>query len=177
MNDGDELLTLAGAISMLSLISVGGFNAVLPEAHRLAVDVHGWMSEERFADLFAIAQAAPGPNLIMVTLLGFQVSGLAGAVVATLAILLPTSILAYIVSRTWTRFREARWRKAIQAGMIPVTVGLIAAAALVVALTVADSNWRLAAVTVGTAAVMVMTRAHPLIPLAVAGALGYAGAL
>ena len=70
--------------AILSLFAVGGVMAVIPEMHRQAVEVSHWMTERQFADLFAIAQAAPGPNIIIVTLIGFQVAGFAGAIVATL---------------------------------------------------------------------------------------------
>ena len=175
MNDYDELGPLAGTFVMLSLLAVGGINTVVPEIHRIAVDAQGWMTDSQFLNLYAISQAAPGPNLIVVTLVGWQVAGWVGATVATLAIVVPSAVLTYLVTLTWNRFREARWRKAVQAGMIPVTVGLIAAAAFVIAVTVSDGNWRLLAVTVATAAVIVLTKVHPLIPLAVAGAVGYAG--
>ena len=77
------LLTLAGYFALLSLFAIGGANAALPEMHRLAVEVMHWMSDRQFADMFAIAQVTPGPNVIVVTLIGYHVAGLAGALVAT----------------------------------------------------------------------------------------------
>ena len=79
MKDDGILLTLAGNFALLSLFAVGGANAAVPEMHRLAVDLHGWMTDKQFADLFAIAQLSPGPNVIIVTLIGYQAAGLAGA--------------------------------------------------------------------------------------------------
>jgi len=177
MNDYDEIGPLAGVFAILSLVAIGGINTVIPEIHRIAVDTQGWMTNGEFLNLYAISQAAPGPNLMVVTLIGWHVAGWLGAAVATLAVVVPSAALTYLVTLTWTRFREARWRKAVQAGMIPVTVGLIAAAAFIIASTVSGGNLRLVAVTVVTAAIVVLTKTHPLIPLAVAGALGYAGLL
>ena len=177
MNNYDELGPLAGVFSMLSLIAIGGVNATLPELNRLAVDVHGWMTDSEFTNLYAISQGAPGPNLMIVTLVGWHVAGFMGALVTTLGIIVPSGLLTFVVSRTWTRFREARWRKAIQAGLVPITVGVIAASALVITETVSAGNWFLVAVTVITATLVILTRVHPLIPLAAAGALGYFGVL
>ena len=177
MSDHDELGPLAGVFALLSLMAVAGVNTVIPEIHRISVDAQSWMTNAEFLNLYAISQAAPGPNLMIVTLIGWHVAGWTGAAVATLAIVGPSAALTYLVTLTWNRFREAKWRKAVQAGMIPVTVGLIAAAAFVIAATVAQGNWRLVAITVVTAGIVVLTQVHPLIPLAVAGALGYFGLL
>jgi chromate transporter len=177
MNDLDELGPLVGIFTILSVMAIGGVNTTLPELHRLVVDVHGWMTDAQFSHLYAIAQGAPGPNLMIVTLVGWHVAGFAGALVSTLGIIIPSSAIAFAVSRTWTRFREARWRKAIQAGLVPVTVGLVSASALVVTETVTGHEWRLIAVTLITATIVIFTKMHPLIPLAAAGAVGYFGVL
>ena len=79
------------------------------------------MNDRAFANLYAIAQAAPGPNVLVITLIGYRAAGFAGALVATLALCLPTSVLAYFVVRVWDRFRDAHRRKAIQTGLVPVT--------------------------------------------------------
>ncbi len=177
MSDDDAVLwSLAVSFAVLSLFAVGGINTLLPEMHRQAVDVHGWMGSQRFADLFAIAQAAPGPNLIIVTLIGWEVARLPGAAVATLAMIAPTSILAYAVGKAWHRFRFARWRIAIQNGLVPVTIGLVAAAAFVLARAV-DGGPVAVLVTLGAAAAVYFTRIHPLLFLAGGAALGVAGAL
>lgn len=177
MDSSDDFLSMMLVFGVISLMSFGGINAVLPEMHRQVVDVHGWVSDRAFIDLFAVAQAAPGPNLMVITLIGWQAGGLAGALVATVAGVLPSCVLAYFVSSVWMRHREARWRNTLKSAMVPVTVGLIAAGSYVIMLTVADGNWHLMAVTLLTAALVFFTRVHPLIPLATAGALGYLGFL
>ncbi len=158
----------------LSLIAVGGANAVLPEMHRHTVEVAGWLTEREFADLFAIAQVAPGPNIIIVTLIGYQVAGMAGALTATVAMCAPTCLLTYWLGLTWERFKDAPWRLLIQAGLVPVSVGLIAASALILAQT-ADRTWMAVAVTAATGAVGFFTRLNPLWMFALAAVLGYAG--
>lgn len=174
MKDEGILWTLAGHFALLSLFAIGGANAAMPEMHRLAVEVKGWMTDRQFADLFAIAQVAPGPNVIIVTLIGYQAAGIAGALVATAAMCGPTCIAAYYIGGVWDRFREARWRIAIQAGLVPITIGLIAASAWVLALA-ADHNWIAAAITIATAIAGYFSRLNPLWLFAAAALIGLAG--
>jgi chromate transporter len=173
MND-NPLWTLFSLFAVLSLFAVGGANAAIPEMHRVAVDVMHWMSDRQFADMFAIAQVSPGPNVIIVALIGFHVAGLAGAAVAISAMCGPTCVLAFLVARTWDRFKEARWRIALQAGLVPVSLGLIAASAFVLA-RAADHNVYAVLITAATAAVAFLTRLNPLWVFAAAGALGFTG--
>jgi chromate transporter len=174
MKELDILGKLAVQFALLSLLAVGGANAVIPEMHRQAVEIEHWMSAREFADLFAIAQVAPGPNVIIVTLLGYHVAGLAGALVATLAMCGPTCVFTYFVGRVWDRFKDAPWRIATQAGLVPISIGLIAASAFILA-RAADHSWAAAAVTVTTAGIAYFTKLNPLWAFAVAAVLGYAG--
>lgn len=175
-DDHSPLAALFVNFAILSVFAVGGINATIPEMHRQAVEVHHWMNDQRFADLFAISQAAPGPNAIIVTLIGWEVAGLTGALVGTLAIVGPTSILTYFVGHLWHRFRFARWRIAIQAGLAPITIGLVGASTYLLAL-VADTSIGAIVVTLGTAAILYRTRIHPLILFALAAALGALGVI
>src|ERR1700693_2426182 len=156
MNDS-PLITLAGYFALLSLFAVGGANAAIPEMHRIAVDVMHWMTDRQFADMFAIAQVSPGPNIIIVTLIGYPVAGFAGAAVATGAMCGPTCLVAFLVARTWERFKDAHWRIAIQAGLVPVSLGLIGASAFVLARS-ADHTIYAALITAATAATAFWTR-------------------
>ena len=171
------LTDLAGVYAQLSLLAFGGANAVLPEMQRQVVDVHHWMSARDFAGLYALAQAAPGPNMMVVSLVGWQVGGLSGALVATAAVAAPSSLLTLLVSSLWFRFKDARWRNMIQTGLQPVTAGLITAgAALLIQSTAID--WRAAAVTAASFVLFIFTKLHPLLILAsaaAAGAIGVAG--
>jgi chromate transporter len=171
---GNPLWNLASLFAVLSIFAVGGANAAIPEMHRVAVEVMGWMSDKQFADMFAISQLSPGPNVIIVALIGFHVAGLAGAAVAISAMCGPTCLIAFFVARTWDRFKDAHWRMAVQAGLVPVSLGLIGASAFVLA-RAADHNLYAALITAATAATAFWTRANPLWIFAVAGALGFAG--
>jgi chromate transporter len=170
----DVLGALAAHFALLSLFAIGGAMAVVPEMHRQAVEVSQWMTERQFADLFALGQAAPGPNIIVVTLIGYQAAGIAGALVATLAMCGPTCVITYYVSRTFDRFKDAKWRIVVQAGLVPVSVGLFAAGAFVVA-RAADKSLVAVCITAATAAVAYWTRFNPLWLFAAAALIGYAG--
>ena len=117
----DLLLQIALDFSVLSLLAVGGAPTVLPEMQRNVVEVHGWMSASQFADLYAIAQASPGPNILIVCLVGWKVAGLAGALTATLGMVGPSCVLTCLVAGVWDRFREANWRRVVQLGVAPLT--------------------------------------------------------
>jgi len=170
----EVLAELAVDFSLLSLFAVGGVVTVLPELHRGVVEVHGWMTSTEFAQLFALAQASPGPNILVVSLIGWKVAGLAGAVVATAAVCAPSSILTYGVSQVWQRFRDARWRKTVEDGLVPLTVGLMLAGSFLITLG-ADQSTMGFIITAVTAAAVLGTRIHPLWLLAAGGLVGLAG--
>jgi chromate transporter len=173
----NTLVQLAAVYGQLSLLAFGGANAVVPEMQRQVVDVHHWMSAHEFAALYALAQAAPGPNMMVVSLVGWRVAGFWGALATTGAVAAPSSILTLLVSGIWYRFKDADWRKALQAGLQPVTAGLImASAALLIQSTSVD--WTAVAVTVVTAALFIFSKLHPMLILAAAagaGAIGLVG--
>ncbi len=173
MNES-PLTALFGYFAMLSLFAVGGANAAIPEMHRIAVEVMGWMTNRQFADMFAIAQLSPGPNVIIVTLIGYHVAGITGALVATVGMCGPTCLVAFGVAHVWDRFKDAPWRIAIQAGLVPVSLGLIGASAFVLA-HAADNNVYAGAITAVTAVVAFATRINPLWIFAVGGLLGLSG--
>jgi len=102
----DLLFEIAWRFASLSLLAIGGINALLPEIHRVVVEVEGWMTSAEFADLFALAQLAPGPNAMVVSLLGWKVAGIAGAFVATIASCGPSSVVCYFAIRGLERLRN-----------------------------------------------------------------------
>jgi chromate transporter len=165
---------VAAVFLSLSLIAIGGANATIPEMHRQAVGVAHWMSDVQFADLFAISTAAPGPNFLIVTLIGQHVAGVAGAVVATFCFCVPTAALTYAVSKVWQRFHHARWRIAVQTGLVPLTTGLIAASAFVIA-RASDVNAVAGLVTLGAVALTYCTKVNPLWALGAGALLGAVG--
>ena len=111
-----SLLSVALLFGQLSLLAVGGVNATLPEMHRAVVDLHHWMTSTEFAASFALAQAAPGPNMLVSTLVGLHVAGIPGALVATIAMVGPSSLLTRASASAWHRFRAEPWRFRLQPG-------------------------------------------------------------
>lgn len=158
----------------MALLAIGGVNAVVPEMQRQVVGVHHWMTAAEFASLFAVAQAAPGPNMLVVTLVGWRVAGAAGAAVATLSLIAPACVLTFCVARVWHRAGPARWRSVTQAGLTPVTVGLVLAAAALLSLSTVRGAGS-ALLTLASAGLLLRTRLHPLWLLAGGAALGAAG--
>ncbi len=164
------LIELALIFAELSLLGFGGGNTILPEMQRQVVDVHGWMTAPQFSALFALAQSAPGPNMMLAPLIGWQVAGLAGLAVTTIAVFGPSSILLGVVMGLWRRFKDKPWRRVVQEGLAPITVGLVSASAAVL-VTTSDTSWRLAAITAAAAALGMVKRLHPLLVL-LGGAVG-----
>jgi chromate transporter len=172
-------LQLAGLFSMLSLLSIGGGNAVLPEMHTRAVKGEHWLTDSQFADVFSIAQAAPGPSILVVTLVGYGaglgvygvLGGVLGGVVATLSMILPAAILVYLLTLVWQKAQESRLRMAIEKGFAPLTVGLITATSLVIG-RAADHDWRAYTLTAVCTAIFMFTKVNPLIVVLAAALLG-----
>jgi chromate transporter len=173
-SDGNPILTLFWTFALMSLFAVGGANAAIPEMHRIAVEVQHWMTDKQFADIFAISQMSPGPNVLIVTLIGYSVAGIAGALVATLAMCGPTAVLAYYVSRLLMRSSHSRWPAMMQAALVPLSIGLMGASGLILALT-SDRTWAGAVVTAVAAVLAFATRLNPLWMLLAGGCLGFAG--
>jgi chromate transporter len=115
----DTLVSLAAIFSQLSLLAFGGGNTILPEMQRQVVDIHRWMSAQDFSAMFALAQAAPGPNMMVVTLVGWHVAGWPGVLMTTLAKFGPSSILTGVVLHLWQRFKDKPWRGTVQAALLP----------------------------------------------------------
>ena len=170
----DTLVTLGVQFGLMSLLAFGGANSVIPEMHRQAVDLHHWMTGSEFATLFAISQAAPGPNFMISTLIGYKAAGLPGALVATLALCAPSCFVSYWVVKVWDRAREARWRVVTLAAIAPLTVGLVAASAYLL-IRGADRNWRLGLITAAVAVAAYRTRLNPLWLLGGGAVMGLAG--
>ena len=171
-----SLGSLAAVFAQLSLLAFGGGNSILPELQRQVVQAHPWMTARDFAALYALAQATPGPNMLVSALIGQRVAGTAGALVATGALCAPSSALTYMCAHAWHRLRDRPWRAVVQAGIMPVTAGLVmAGAALLVQTTARD--WRSLALVAVATGLFLGTRLHPLLVLGAAAAIGGTGLL
>jgi len=167
---GSVALTLH--LALLSILSFGGIPSVLPDIRNYVVAANGWLTDRQFANVFAIAQTLPGPNMIlMMSLIGWKVGGLPTAISSALAIFGPPCTIYYFAYRPWDRFRHAPWQRVARRGLAPVTIGLILGGGTVMA-RAADTNWQSATVTMIAAAVILWVRVNPLWILIAAGAAG-----
>jgi chromate transporter len=166
-----NLLELALYFALLSLLSVGGLPSVMPEMQRFVVELKGWLTPADFIQAFAVGQAAPGPNVLITSLIGWKVAGLPGAFVALGAMCFPAAVVAWWVADLWDRFKDSRWRNAIQRAIAPVVIGMILSGGVVLA-TPGSPDWRLWLIAGAAAAGMIATKLNPLWLLAGGGILG-----
>ncbi len=169
--DDDDLWQLLIVFAPLSLLSIGSGQTILADIQHQTVSVHNWLTQGQFLDDYAIARASAGPASLIVTLIGWQVAGVAGAIVASLAIILPSSFLFLGLTKLWRRHAFSQWRDRLARGLAPVSVGLVLASGY--ALLMANSrDWLAWIVTAASlAAFMLSSRVHPLLLLAAGAAL------
>ncbi len=171
-----DLLALMAGLAQLSLIAVGGGSAVLGDMHRLIVDEHGWTDDATFARSYALAQASPGPNVLVVGVFGWHIAGPLGLLGATIAMCGPAGMVALGFAAMRARLAGARWLRRFERGMVPVALGLVTASALLLGQTAlaAWGDWPVAAlaITAATAAVVCLSRRSPLWMLAGGAVIG-----
>jgi chromate transporter len=172
------LVQLALRIALASLVAVGGANAVIPQLRRIAIDDTHWMDARTFAQLVGIAQAAPGPNLLLVPLIGYRVAGWPGALVALGAFLAVAGTIAVCVSRWLAKHHHTAWVQTLRRTLRPVAAGLLIASAVSLA-QIADAAGRapvqrvaypVVAIVVGVAAARL--KWNPLVYIAGAAIVG-----
>jgi len=169
----ERLVALVLVFAPLSLVSLGGGPSIFAEMQRQAVEVHGWLTGPQFVDLFAISRAAPGPGSLIAALVGWQAAGFWGALVAALALYVPSSLLVCGAGLWWRRGGESVLRKAVERGLAPIAVGLIFAGVL--SLMQADGAGFVEVVTtLVCAAALYGTRVSPYVVMGVVAAV-YAG--
>ncbi|VXA57660.1 putative chromate transport protein [Acinetobacter proteolyticus] len=167
------LVTLAVVFTQLSLLAFGGGNAILPEMQHQVVTVHQWMSAEQFSSLFAMAQAAPGPNMMIVPLVGWHVAGPAGLLVTSLAKFGPSSIITIYALKFWERFKANPLRARFEKALKPITVGLVLVSAWLIA-DASAQNLLLVIIVILTAILGMFKKIHLLWVMAAGAGLGIA---
>ncbi|MDU6054674.1 MAG: chromate transporter, partial [Acinetobacter junii] len=155
------LWTLVIVFTQLSVLAFGGGNAILPEMQHQVVTVHQWMTAEQFSSLFAMAQAAPGPNMMIVPLVGWHVAGPAGLLVTSLAKFGPSSIITVYVLKFWQRFKDHPLRARFEKALKPITVGLVLVSAWLIA-DASAQNALLILIVILTAILGMFKKVHPL---------------
>ncbi len=181
----DDWLALLTHFMTLSMLAVGGAISTTPDMHRFLVNEKLWLSESQFTSSVAIAQAAPGPNVMFVALLGYSVGLNAGSygyaalgvLIAIVGIMLPSSTLAYVAARWGQRNRELRSVRAFKQGMAPMIVALLVATGWVLSSGHTDlrRDWPVWLLTGVSTLLVWRTRLHLLWLLAAGGLLGAVG--
>ena len=170
----EVLLRLLGSLFVQSMLAIGGIYVIIAELQRVIVVENGWLSAEEFTSLFALAQAAPGPNTLFVSLLGWRVAGLLGGILTTLVFVLPSLVLAGLIARGWSRWSDSAWFALLRQGLIPLTVGLLASSAILLT-QAAGVNAVAYLVTAAAAVLTLVTRLPPVAILGLAGIIGAIG--
>ncbi len=183
LGDIGHLLEVLATFLGLSLFSLGGGNTLLTEYHHLSVTQYCWLSPSQFADVYALAEAAPGPSSMIVGLLGMGAAwsegpgwALLSAYGAEIAILLPSTLLMVAACLSWNRLRDSPWRIAFERGLGPITLGILFAVGVKI-LQTADTNHAGVVVSLLVCLLMLRTRISPLWFMAVAGVLGAFGVI
>jgi chromate transporter len=159
---------------ILCTLAVGGLNTVMPGLFHYVVDEQGWLTARQFADLYAIGQAAPGPNALWVTLIGFQIASWPGAIAGTAAMLLPGTLFSLAMVTVQARNPNAPFAIAFRRGLAPIAIGLMFSSGWVLLRSVGH-DWTGLAITFLTVAALLRTRLNPLILIAIGGLAGVAG--
>jgi chromate transporter len=176
---GADLLGLFAHFLVLSLLAVGGALTTAPGMHRYVVEQHHWLSDAQFSASVALAQAAPGPNVLFVAVIGWNVAGPLGALATMAGTLLPSTALTLVVTRWGARRRETRGMRAFTTGLTPLTIGLLVSTGWLLARPyVVDGTHALGALALVALAIaaMLKTRLSPMWLVgvgAVVGALGW----
>lgn len=165
------LLTLALVFTQLSLLAFGGGNAILPEMQHQVVTVHHWMTAEQFSSLFAMTQAAPGPNMMIVPLVGWQVAGVSGLLVTSIAKFAPSSVITIYVLKFWQHFKHHPLRARFEKALKPITVSLVLVSAWLIA-DASAQNIFLIMIVILTAILGLFKKLHPLWIMALGAGLG-----
>lgn len=175
MTRGALLLSILTVFAPLSLATIGGGQSITSDIQRQVI-AHGWMDQQGFVTLFALSRLAPGPGSLLTTLIGWEVAGFQGALVASTAIFVPSSLLMYGLTRLWARHQGARWQRAIERGLAPIAAGLILSASFTV-LQAAQGGWLAWVVAAGSTALLLNTRVSPFLLLGVGAAVFLAAGL
>jgi chromate transporter len=170
-----EIPALVRVFAYLSLLTVGGGMAAFPELKVLTVEVHHWLTFPQLVHLYSVGQMAPGPNMMMIVSIGEWAAGALGAIVVVVAFFGPTSIVTLLTGRLWNRLERWPWRRSIQLGLAPVSIGLLLAGCFSFAKG-AVSGHETAAIAVGTLLVLLKYKVNPallILGAAVVGAVSF----
>lgn len=172
--DRVDLTSIFVQFLALWFVAVGGPSAILPDIHRYMVEANHWLSNQEFAEIYTLAQAAPGPNVMYVTLMGWHLAGWLGAAATTIPILIPATTLTLLVGHYNTRYPDAPILRAVRRGLTPITIGLMLSGASVL-LRAVNHEWQGYLISLAAAGVVLRLSCNPLWLIAGGALLGLAG--
>jgi chromate transporter len=167
-----ELLVMTWTFVWLSLLCVGGGLGVIPEMQRQVVLKHAWVTNREFVDGYTLAQLTPGPNMLVVAFVGYRVHGVLGSVAATLAMFLPTALLATVVADQWQRLRGHRWALPIERALLPIGIGLSSAGVYTLARSALHDAPTIA-IALAAGGVLYATRVPAMVVVVLGGVIGW----
>jgi len=172
MYDDSPILDLTLHIALLAVMAVGGgVILIAPEVSQFVVGSRHWLSNEQFSAAYAIAQAAPGPNLLFISFVGWLAAGWAGAICATLAVIVPSTVLTLVIARARSDGKEGRFTRALGEAFAPMSIGFLVATAWIFAQS-SNADWRADLLTVGCALVVLRSKINPVVLIALGAAAG-----
>jgi len=167
----NQIPILVRVFAFLSLLTVGGGMAAFPEMKLLTVDVHKWLTFPQLIHIYSVGQMAPGPNMMMIVVIGQWAGGFLGAVVTVVAFFGPTALLAFVVGKGWRKLEKWPWRKSIQEGLAPVSIGLLLAGCFTMAKG-AITGLETGALAVGTLLILLQYKINPALLVLAAAVIG-----
>jgi chromate transporter len=165
-----RLIHLFLVFSLLSVLAVGGGTAVLPEMQHVTVHTFHWLDDAEFRNIYSLGQVAPGPNMLMVLVIGYQLAGWAGMAVVGIGFFLPDCLITLLVNRWWVHLGGWPWRTSIQRGLAPVAIGLMTSGTFAIArLSIVDVKTM--AIAIAVLAILLWRHINPGVLVLVGGAV------
>jgi chromate transporter len=167
----NQIPALIRVFAYLSILTVGGGMAAFPEMKILTVEVHKWLTFPQLIHIYSVGQMYPGPNMMMIVVIGQWAGGFLGALAVLIAFFGPTALLAFIFARGWRKLDKWPWRTSIQQGLAPVSIGLLLAGCFTMAKG-AISGVETAAIAVGVLLILLQYKVNPALLVLSGGVLG-----
>jgi chromate transporter len=170
----DNLWEMALHYMLFAAIAVGGLGSVIPEIQRYVVEQNGWFTARQFGEIYALSQVIPGPNVMIVTMMGWLVSSWQGAIVVTIALFTPGSIIASLVIRAGANDPQSRGAQAVRKGLAPMVIGLSMSTAWIMLCTIMG-EWQGVVLTLATVICVLRTKLNPLWLIGAGAVMGVLG--
>lgn len=170
----DNIWEMALNYMLFAAISVGGLGSVIPEIQRYVVEQNGWFTARQFGEIFALSQVIPGPNVLIVTMLGWLVSSWQGAIVVTIALFTPGAVISAMFIRAGANNPDSRGAQSVRKGLAPVVIGLSMSTAWIMFTTISE-DWRGVVLMLLTVVLVLRTKLNPLWMIGAGAVLGMLG--